>query len=227
MILNTSTPLSKPLTITRALRAGTGRLAAGLVIAALGAVPASAVPVPKFLDTRDLETVSYTEITPIPHDLLAKAWAAFRAHAEHVKETRYLTIADLSRHSMEPRLFILDLETGTHEALLVAHGQGSDRNHDGYADVFSNELDSHMTSLGAYVTGTTYYGKHGLSLRLKGLEPTNDRAIERAIVIHGAPYVSPNREILGRSWGCPAIELGKVNDVLPRLAGGSFLYVTR
>ncbi len=166
-------------------------------------------------------------VPPIPHTLLAKALTAYRRHAHVVRNTRYISIADFSRHSSEERLFVLDLETGTHEALLVAHGQGSDRDHDGYADVFSNEVDSHMSSLGAYVTLGTYQGKHGLSLRLQGLDDSNDRAKERAIVMHGADYVDPNRNMLGRSWGCPAIEPHLVETVLPRLAGGTFLYITR
>lgn len=163
---------------------------------------------------------------PIPHTLLAKAWAAYQKHKSHVRNRRFITIADFKRHSMVPRLFVLDLKTGQHRSLLVAHGQGSDPDHDGFADVFSNEVDSHMSSLGAYVTGSTYHGKHGLSLRLKGLEASNNRAQERAIVIHGAAYVSPDRQLLGRSWGCPAIELHLVEDVLPSLANGSFLFIS-
>ncbi len=165
-------------------------------------------------------------VPPIPHTLLQKALIAYQAHADKVEKPRYLTIADFSRHSSEKRMFILDMETGTHEALLVAHGQGSDEDHDGYADIFSNEVDSHMSSVGAYVTGPTYYGKHGLSLRLLGLEETNDRALERAIVVHGADYVDPTRDVLGRSWGCPAIEPHLVEDVVPRLANGTFFYIS-
>ena len=67
-------------------------------------------------------------------------------------------------------------------------------------------MGSKMTSLGTYVTAETYYGKHGLSLRLDGLDKENSRARERAIVIHGADYVTPDRTKMGRSWGCPALE---------------------
>ena len=82
-----------------------------------------------------------------------------------------------------------------------------------------------MTSLGAFVTGRTYYGAHGLSLKLKGLSPQNDRAEERLIVIHGADYVSPARNVLGRSWGCPALERAVAERIIPLIKGGSFLYV--
>jgi hypothetical protein len=81
-----------------------------------------------------------------------------------------------------------------------------------------------MTSLGAYLTGETYHGKHGLSLRLHGLDASNDKALERAIVIHGADYVAPGRK-LGRSWGCPALERRLAGDVIEKIKDGTFLYV--
>ena len=147
--------------------------------------------------------------------------------AGRIDRLRYLTVIDLAEHSSEPRMFVFDTRTGKQESLLVAHGRGSDPDHDGYAEVFSNTVNSRMSSLGAYVTGGTYFGKHGLSLRLDGLDRTNSRARERAIVMHGADYVSPGRDQLGRSWGCPAIDRRLVKRVLPKLAGGTFLYIGR
>ena len=100
-----------------------------------------------------------------------------------------LTIIDYSKPSTEPRLWVLDLRTRqiVYEEL-VAHGQGSGGN---LPDKFSNEPDSHQTSIGLFVTEGTYVGRNGYSLRLNGLERGfNDRAKERAIVMHGAPYVN-------------------------------------
>ncbi len=84
-----------------------------------------------------------------------------------------------------------------------------------------------MTSLGSYLTRDVYYGKHGMSLRLIGLDASNDRALKRAIVMHGADYVASDLAKLGRSWGCPAIQRRHVARLLPKLAGGAFLFITR
>src|SRR5262249_49914450 len=97
----------------------------------------------------------------------------------------------------------------------------------GRATKFSNDAQSRMSSLGAFAAGGTYIGAHGLSLKLKGLDPTNNRAEERAIVLHGAWYVAPGRKVLGRSWGCPAVEERFVKTIIDRLKGGAFLYVGR
>ncbi|TVM06945.1 murein L,D-transpeptidase catalytic domain family protein [Vreelandella aquamarina] len=119
-----------------------------------------------------------------------------------------LAVIDYSLPSSEPRMWVFDLEQ--HELLfeeLVSHGQGSG---DALAEEFSNTPDSHQSSLGLFRTMNSYYGSNGYSLRLEGLEPTvNDLAFERAIVIHGADYVSEDfitqTGRLGRSHGCPAV----------------------
>jgi hypothetical protein len=125
-----------------------------------------------------------------------------------IPESDLLTVIDYSRPSTEPRLYVLDLANG--EVLhreLVAHGKHSGANRTRF---FSNEPNSRRTSIGLFVTRDTYVGRHGRSLRLDGLEPgVNDRALERAIVMHGASYVGPRfiakHGRLGRSWGCPAL----------------------
>lgn len=119
-----------------------------------------------------------------------------------------LAIIDYSLPSSQPRMWVFDLKQ--HKLLfeeLVSHGQGSG---DALAEVFSNTPDSHQTSLGLFRTMNSYYGSNGYSLRLEGLEPeVNDLAYERAIVIHGADYVSEDfitqTGRLGRSHGCPAV----------------------
>jgi len=138
-----------------------------------------------------------------------------------------LTVIDYSLPSTEPRLWVLDLARGKvlfHE--LVAHGAGSGDNR---ATRFSNDLDSRQTSLGLFLTGDTYEGGNGYSLKLHGLDAgINDRAEERKIVIHGAWYVSPEHASqygrLGRSWGCPALPVEHARDVIDVIKGGSYVF---
>jgi len=138
-----------------------------------------------------------------------------------------LAVIDYSRPSLQPRLWVFDLKQRTllfHE--LVAHGRNSG---DNFASRFSNEEGSLASSLGLFRTSDTYEGGNGYSLRLDGLDPGfNDRARERAIVMHGAPYV--NSEIghslgrLGRSWGCPAVRSGVARLMIDDLKQGQFLF---
>ncbi len=138
-----------------------------------------------------------------------------------------LTVIDYSRPSSEKRLWVFDLKS--RELIyeeLVAHGQGSGA---GVATQFSNKPDTHQTSLGLFVTDTTYVGKNGYSLRLDGLDRGfNDRARERAIVMHGAPYVSDgfvkSTGRLGRSWGCPAVSELVARQMIDRLKGGGLVF---
>ena len=138
-----------------------------------------------------------------------------------------LTLIDYSRPSVEPRLWVFDLATG--DLLfreLVAHGRNTG---DNFATKFSNEMDSRQTSIGLFVTDDPYVGSNGYSLRLDGLDiGFNDRARDRAIVMHGAPYV--NEEIaasqgrIGRSWGCPALRTAIAAKVIDRIRGGSVIF---
>ena len=156
---------------------------------------------------------------------LGAAGCAVRSGA--VADPATLTVIDYSRPSTEPRLWVYDLRS--HELLyqeLVAHGQGSGEN---LPTQFSNEPETHRSSLGLFVTEDPYIGKNGYSLRLNGLDAGfNDRALERAIVIHGAPYVSAEfaraQGRLGRSWGCPALREGIARQVIDRVKGGSLVF---
>jgi hypothetical protein len=137
---------------------------------------------------------------------------------------RLLTVVDYSRPSTEPRLWVFDLERGTLRfQTLVAHGCGSGEL---YATSFSNDVGSRQSSLGLFATGEIYDGRHGRSLRLQGLEPgLNDRAFERAIVMHGADYAGADFAAangrLGRSHGCPALPLDVAPAVIDEIAGGT------
>jgi hypothetical protein len=157
--------------------------------------------------------------------------AALRAQARALHagaaDGRILTVIDYSLPSRARRLWVLDLARDSvlaHE--LVAHGRNTG---DDLARRFSNRPGSLQSSLGTFVTGRTYRGRHGLSLRLRGLDAgLNDRAEARAIVVHGADYVSPGivRRLgrLGRSQGCPALEPDVAARVIGLIRDGSVLF---
>ena len=138
-----------------------------------------------------------------------------------------LAVIDYSLPSTKPRLWVFDL---ANDKLLfrevVAHGQGTGMN---MATNFSNKDGSHATSLGLFRTAGTYQGGNGYSLRMQGLEPgTNDAAMARAIVMHGAPYVNPQmaqkQGRLGRSWGCPALRPEVAKQVIDSLKNGQMIF---
>jgi hypothetical protein len=139
-----------------------------------------------------------------------------------------LALIDYSLPSTQRRLWVIDVVTERilfHE--LVAHGVGSGEN---FAVEFSNLPRSRQSSVGLFRTEDVYRGRHGYSLRLTGLEPgINDRAMERAIVMHAADYVSPRVAAvhgqLGRSWGCPALERRVHRAVIDKVRGGGALFV--
>lgn len=139
-----------------------------------------------------------------------------------------LTIIDFSRPSNKKRLYVIDLKNQSLKFhTLVSHGKNTGENH---AVHFSNKPKSLKSSLGFYKTAETYYGKHGYSLRLDGLEDgINNNARKRAIVIHGADYVSKNfikkHGRLGRSFGCPALPITNSKDIIDIIANGSCLFI--
>ena len=139
-----------------------------------------------------------------------------------------LSIVDFSQASDKKRLYIINLVTGDVVFnTLVAHGRNSGL---GYASNFSNNPSSFQSSPGFYITGNTYQGKNGYSLKLKGCEKgINDNADKRAIVIHGADYVSENfirqNGYLGRSHGCPAVPADLNNEIINTIKNGSCLFI--
>jgi len=164
----------------------------------------------------------------LDRQVLRKAVAAMQCAVDSgVEPTERLAVIDFSLPSTEPRLWIFDL---TQRTLLleelVAHGQGSG---DNLATTFSNVRGSHQSSIGLFRTQESYYGQHGYSLRMDGLEPgVNDRARERAIVIHGADYVNTGwieeHGRIGRSHGCPAVSREVAGQVVDSLKDGQFLF---
>ncbi len=156
---------------------------------------------------------------------LGAAACAIRSGAAAAPKT--LTVIDFSRPSTEKRMWVFDVAS---RALLyeelVAHGQGSGGN---LATQFSNDPESHQSSLGLFKIEDSYIGKNGYSLRLDGLdEGFNDRAKERAIVVHGAAYVSAEmakkQGRLGRSWGCPALDAGVAHEIIDRIKGTGLMF---
>jgi len=164
-------------------------------------------------------------LDPVVLDLALRAATCARRSGLAAADPR-LAIIDHSMPSTARRLWVLDLDRG--EVLfneLVAHGRGSGEN---LPVRFSNVPGSAQSSLGLFVTGETYEGHEGHSLRLHGLEEANDRAFDRAIVMHGAWYVSDafarEHGRLGRSLGCPALDRAVASRVIDRIAGGALLF---
>jgi len=163
------------------------------------------------------------------YEVLRKAITGFfNLESDDRVKKNILTIIDFSLSSNLERMWIIDLnrQEVVHSGL-CAHGRNSG---DEYACSFSNTPSSYKSSLGFYVTGDTYTGKHGLSLLLDGVEPgINDKARERAIVMHGADYVSRDfisrNGRLGRSFGCPSIPQEDHEKIITMLSGQSCLYI--
>lgn len=145
-----------------------------------------------------------------------------------ISKEGYLVICDFSQSSNNKRLYLVDMVNN--EVLLntyVAHGRKSGGE---YATRFSNKLQSLQSSLGFYVTQNTYYGEHGLSLRMKGLEPGyNDKAYRRRVVVHGADYIGDpwleKNNYMGRSYGCPAIPDNESNFLINTIKNGSCIFI--
>lgn len=192
--------------------------------------PTSAFAVACVALSVSLATAGAAAARPLDAEIVELAFSAatcaVRAGSAPAPAT--LTVIDYSKPSTEKRLWVFDMQT--REVLyeeLVAHGEGTGEDR---ATTFSNTPDSHRSSLGLFVTEETYVGRNGYSLRLNGLERGfNDRARERAIVMHGASYVSEafaaSRGRLGRSWGCPALREAVARPLIDRVKGGSLLFV--
>ena len=191
--------------------------------AALGGGLASAIAAP-MPPSRRREGV-------VPPALLQRALAAMDHHANVIEHRDVIAIADFSLPSRTPRFHLVNPVDGSATSHLVAHGRGSDPAHTGWLERFSNEPHSNATSAGSYLTSGIYFGSHGRSMRLEGLDATNSNAAARALVVHGAWYVS-NAMLwqwgkLGRSQGCFAVSDSSLDEVLARLGPGRMIYADR
>lgn len=169
----------------------------------------------------------------LPCGALNRAVHYLRTHRSEFPNRRFLTIIDYTEPSTSKRFFLIDLDTGTVTRLLVSHGKNSGKL---YATRFSNRPDSLESPCGFFLTGPEYYGPHGPSMVLYGLQKgINDNSFARKIVMHGAYYVSRgairlNRRLhgmarLGLSEGCPAIPMSEAQVVINKIKNGSLLYV--
>ena len=201
---------------------------AGLVLAAASLVAPNTVDGASSVGFA-VNDFSATAIGSIKMDVLEMALgaASCAVRSGDAGNPATLTVIDYSKPSTEKRLWVFDLKS--RELIyeeLVAHGQGTGAN---MATQFSNQPDSHRTSLGLFRTDAPYVGKNGYSLRLDGLDKgLNDRARERAIVMHGAPYVSAafvkSNGRLGRSHGCPAVSADVARQMIDRVKGGGLVF---
>ena len=205
-------------------RLGTARTSAIALISCLLSSCATAPPPP-----RRPRVVPVVATTPWPRrEVLALARRAYECGAREGQFARpMLTVIDYSLPASERRLWVIDMERDQvlhHE--LVAHGEGSG---DRMAVAFSNAVGSHQSSLGLFRTENTYSGDFGYSLRLSGLEPAiNDKAWDRAIVVHGSAEVGADAiaryGTIGRSWGCPMLSRDVAPEIIDAIAGGSAIF---
>ena len=173
-----------------------------------------------------LQTVLLDPANEIPQDAARNAYAYFQSNASAIRNKKYITIVDFTASSRTKRMHLVNVQTGAVDRYLVAHGKNSGFD---YATTFSNRSGSNMSSIGFYLTGSEYQGGHGISMHLLGQESTNSNAYSRAIVVHGASYVTDDiaasQPRLGRSLGCPAVDLKYISSVVHRLEEGSLYYI--
>ena len=181
------------------------------------------------LQAQPAQVVTPTAPGGIDPQLFARAKAALDQHQIYARDT--IGIADFSKPSSEARFHLVNLATGEVESHRVCHGRGSDPAHSGYLERFSNDFGSYATSNGTYATTDYYDGKYGLSMKVRGLDWTNNNAEARAIVIHNAWYAEddmiPLHGQLGRSEGCFAMSRESQYAVMRKLAGGRMIYADK
>jgi hypothetical protein len=161
----------------------------------------------------------------VPMKMAIAAFGKFDRFSSFVENAAYMTMVDFTQASGKYRMYIVNTKTGEVDALVAAHGEGSDPQDTGTAKYFSNENNSHMTSLGAYIVNEKFQSTyHGTAMRMDGLETTNSLARARGILVHSADYVREGNIKQKMSWGCVAVSLNAIDRVLKRLADGTFLY---
>lgn len=224
-----------------------GLLKNGLVLAGALAVPSAVASATRKLTAQDLKPLSPAPAPPaqapklaaapitsskvVHPELLRRALASLEKHGSRIVHRDRIAIADFTAGSSHSRFHFVDLVSGKSSSLLVAHGSGSDPAHTGYVKRFSNAFGSNASCEGAFATSDYYVGKHGRSQRLLGLDPTNNNALARAIVIHSAWYANPDiiktRGVLGRSQGCFAVGERDLDQVFARLGVGRMIFAAK
>ncbi len=184
-------------------------------------------PVSTLLSLYDRLDLASLGLSPKAYEYAVEGYQKLLAKGK-IKSDNILSILDFSLPSDKKRLFVIDLTNGELVyQTYVAHGRNSGTK---MATRFSNQPNSFQSSLGFYITGDVYQGKHGMSLRLEGEEKgINDKAMERGIVMHSADYVAESliakQGYIGRSQGCPALPGDIYQDVIKTIRNGSCLFV--
>lgn len=164
-------------------------------------------------------------------ELFQRAVAALDRHSMRIPSHDRIAIADFATPSHRRRFHLINMGSGEVESFLVSHGIGSDPEHTGLLHRFSNAVGSEATCEGAFLTSDYYVGKHGSSQRLRGLDPTNDNAWDRAIVVHSAWYANEDMIAkhgkLGRSQGCFAVGESQLARVFEWLGEGRMIYAAK
>ena len=183
------------------------------------------------LPSRAFAVAAASPVSPYERRILEVAAQQKSRVETSLWRTDIVGIADFAQPSWKPRMHFANLENGTVRSFLLAHGKGSDPQHDGWLKRFSNVPGSEATSRGAYLTCEWYEGKYGTSIRLVGLDGDNSEALDRAIVMHPAWYADAAMIAkwgkLGRSQGCFAMSPDHFNDALYHLSGGRLLFADR
>ena len=200
---------------------------AGAAPASLPVVPVPAVAQPVVASVRGGPMIDPHGV--VRKDLMERAHAALDTHGPKISRRDRMYLVDFQKFSGEDRFYEVDLEGGWVTAYRTSHGRGSDPAHSGFAQRFSNEMDSHMSSIGAYATaGASWGSQQGPNVLLDGLEYSNDRARERAIIIHGADYADPaflaREGKLGRSYGCFSVSHADLVPLRERMGEGRLLF---
>jgi hypothetical protein len=172
-----------------------------------------------------LESYSHLDLDrKIATRALEDAVIFFELNKNKIPRQDLIVVIDYSKPSFQNRFYVVDLESGKVESYKTSHGRGSDPEHTGRAQFFSNTVNSNMTSLGFFLTGDDYDGQYGKALKMHGLSVSNSKAFERALVIHGAEYIKESEIWVGRSQGCPALDFKHATKVIEKIKDGALIY---
>lgn len=190
---------------------------------------ATVAPPPPAISTASLIPPPLDPHNQIRPDLMSRAMAALDIHHQRIPQRDRMYLVDFKRYSGEERFYEVDLVAGHVTAYRTCHGRGSDPTHTGYAQNFSNTPESYMSSVGSFSTAGAGWGsQQGPNVLLDGLEYSNDRARDRAIIVHGADYADPaflEREgKLGRSYGCFSVAHADLPGLRERMGEGRLLF---
>ena len=193
-------------------------------------VPTITISQPPEVITAELNTTRPLDPRgQIRKELMDRAVAALDIHKDRITQRDRMYLVDFQKFSGDERLYEVDLHGGAVTLMRTSHGRGSDPAHTGFAREFGNTPDSYKSSVGAYATAGAGFGaQQGPNVLLDGLEYSNDRARERAIIIHGADYADPaflaREGKLGRSYGCFSVAHADLPRLRERMGEGRLLF---